>query len=58
MKLFSTLLMTALFFVGGLYAQSVEVSGAYVREVPPNMPNSAAFMQLKNLSDWNKTWDL
>jgi len=51
MKLFSTLLMTAFFFVAGLYAQSVEVSGIYVREVPPNMPNSAAFMQLKNLTD-------
>ena len=51
MKFFSTLLMTAFFFVAGLYAQSVEVSGIYVREVPPNMPNSAAFMQLKNLTD-------
>jgi len=51
MKLISTLLMTALFLAAGLYAQSVEVSGIYVREVPPNMPNSAAFMQLKNLTD-------
>ena len=34
------LLMTALFLAAGLYAQSVEVSGIYVREVPPNMRNN------------------
>ena len=51
MKRFHTLLITALLLAAGLYAQSVEVSDIYVREVPPNMPNSAAFMQLKNLTD-------
>jgi len=51
MKFLSALLMGTFFFVAGLYAQGVEVSGIYVREVPPNMPNSAAFMELKNLTD-------
>lgn len=51
MKRFSSVLLTTLLFVAGLQAQSVEVSDLYVREVPPNVPNSAAFMQLKNLSD-------
>lgn len=50
MKLFKTLMAT-LVATAALYAQSVDVTGIYVREVPPNMPNSAAFMQLKNLTD-------
>jgi len=51
MTLLHRVLITTLFFVAGLSAQSVEVSGIYVREVPPNLPNSAAFMELKNLTD-------
>lgn len=47
MKLLSTLLATLVTSVA-LYAQSVSVMDEYVREVPPNMPNSAAFMQLMN----------
>ncbi|WP_345987329.1 copper chaperone PCu(A)C [Sulfurimonas sp. HSL1-2] len=51
MKLLNTLLFTSLFFIAGLSAHSIEVSGIYVREVPPNLPNSAAFMELKNPTD-------
>lgn len=29
-------------------ADAVEISGAYVRAVPPGMPNSAAFMEIRN----------
>ena len=47
MKRFTTLI-AALVTSAALYAQSVSVMDAYVREVPPNMPNSAAFMQLMN----------
>ncbi len=43
-----TAVAAALFAAATLYAQSVTVSDAYVREVPPNMPNSAAFMTLTN----------
>lgn len=41
----------ALLGAASLYAASVDVTGAYVREVPPNMPNSAAFMTLSNMTD-------
>ena len=44
-------LTAALIASAALYAQSVSVDDAYVREVPPNMPNSAAFMSLMNGSD-------
>jgi periplasmic copper chaperone A len=37
--------------VATLYAGNVNVENAYVREVPPNMPNSAAFMKISNSSD-------
>jgi copper(I)-binding protein len=47
LKLFAASLLAS----AALLAQSVTVSGEYVREVPPNMPNSAAFMVLKNDSD-------
>ena len=50
MHLFKTLAATVVVSVA-LYAQSVSVEDAYVREVPPNMINSAAFMTLKNSSD-------
>ncbi|MHC3995630.1 copper chaperone PCu(A)C [Thiomicrolovo sp. ZZH C-3] len=51
MTLLHRVLIASFLFVSGLYAQGVEVSGIYVREVPPNLPNSAAFMQLTNLTD-------
>ena len=35
----------------GEAADQVDVSGAYVRAVPPGQPNSAAFMALANQSD-------
>lgn len=47
LKLFAASLLAS----AALLAQSVTVSGEYVREVPPNMPNSAAFMLLKNDTD-------
>lgn len=50
MNLFKTLAAT-LIASAALYAQSVNVDDVYVREVPPNMPNSAAFMTLLNGSD-------
>jgi copper(I)-binding protein len=50
MNLFKALAATIVTSVA-LYAQSVSVQDAYVREVPPNMINSAAFMTLKNSSD-------
>lgn len=43
-------LAAALFASAALYAQSITVMDEYVREVPPNMPNSAAFMSLMNSS--------
>ena len=49
MKLFGTL-AAALLTSAVLYAQSITVTDEYVREVPPNMPNSAAFMNLANTS--------
>lgn len=50
MKPFKLLAALSL-FTAAIYAQSIDVTGAYVREVPPNMPNSAAFMTLANHSD-------
>jgi copper(I)-binding protein len=52
MNFFKALAATVVTSVA-LYAQSVSVNDAYVREVPPNMPNSAAFMTLMNGSDQN-----
>lgn len=49
MKLLGTL-AAALLTSAALYAQSITVTDAYVREVPPNMQNSAAFMNLTNAS--------
>jgi copper(I)-binding protein len=50
MKLLKTALITLLSSVA-LYASSINVADEYVREVPPNMPNSAAFMSITNSSD-------
>jgi len=47
LKLFAA----TLFASAALFAQSISVYDEYVREVPPNMPNSAAFMSLMNGSD-------
>lgn len=35
----------------GLYAGAIEITNAYVREVPPTMTNSAAYMTLANETD-------
>jgi copper(I)-binding protein len=45
------LLFSIAFLVTALFANDITVENAYVREVPPNMPNSAAFMLLYNSSD-------
>lgn len=50
MKLFKSVLLGVL-ASASLLAQPIEVENPYVREVPPNMPNSAAFMTLKNATD-------
>jgi copper(I)-binding protein len=50
MRLLKTALVT-LFASVALYASSITVYDEYVREVPPNMPNSAAFMTIMNSSD-------
>ncbi|OCL84288.1 copper chaperone PCu(A)C [Arcobacter porcinus] len=34
-----------------LASNSINVSDAYARATPPNMPNSAAFMSLENITD-------
>lgn len=41
-----------------LFASSIKVENAYVRATPPNLPNSAAFMELKNKTnqDIALTW--
>ncbi|OCL88366.1 hypothetical protein AAX26_00046 [Aliarcobacter thereius] len=36
-----------------LASDSIKVSDAYARATPPNMPNSAAFMNLNNITDKN-----
>lgn len=45
---FAMLLLT-----GALFASSIEISQGYVRATPPNLPNSAAFMKIKNTSEQN-----
>lgn len=49
MKLKSLLLILA--SSSTLFASSLSVSDAYVRATPPNLPNSAAFMSIKNTSN-------
>lgn len=34
-----------------MYASSISVENAYARATPPNLPNSAAFMSIKNSSN-------
>lgn len=34
-----------------LFSNSIEITDAYVRAVPVGLPNSAAFMKIKNTSD-------
>ena len=46
-KLFFSLLLT----MSALYAGEIKIIDSYVRAVPPNVPNSAAFMQIQNLAD-------
>lgn len=50
MKLFHTLMLIAA-TTAALFAADIAVENPYVREVPPKMPNSAAFMKLTNSSD-------
>lgn len=42
------LLLLCFFTITALFADAITVDNAYVREVPPTMPNSAAFMKLTN----------
>lgn len=42
------LITFALLSVSTLFASSIEVQDAYVRATPPGLPNSAAFMTVKN----------
>jgi len=49
MKLKSILLMLASASV--MFASSLSVDNAYVRATPPGLPNSAAFMEIKNTSN-------
>jgi len=36
------------FLITTIFANSISIEDAYVRAVPPNLPNSAAFMKIKN----------
>jgi periplasmic copper chaperone A len=42
-----------LFATSILFASNIEVKDAYVRATPPGLPNSAAFMTIKNAGDKN-----
>ena len=44
------LLILALLSASTLLASSIEIEDAYVRATPPGLPNSAAFMKVKNNS--------
>lgn len=44
-------ILLTLVTISTLFASSVEVEDSYVRATPPNLPNSAAFMTLKNDSN-------
>ncbi|XPV67799.1 MAG: copper chaperone PCu(A)C [Halarcobacter sp.] len=53
-KLVSTLkilTLSSIFAVSALMASQVEIEDAYVRATPPGLPNSAAFLTIKNESD-------
>ncbi len=45
--------LVLLFSVMSVFATDLLVEDAYVRATPPNLPNSAAFMVLKNSSNEN-----
>lgn len=47
------LIALLLFCASAVIASEVKVENPYVRATPPNLPNSAAFMTLKNSSDKN-----
>ena len=49
------ILLLTLLTITGVFAK-IEIENAYVREVPPTMPNSAVFMKIENES--NKNIDL
>ena len=42
------LLFASLLLVSSLFASSIKIENGYVRATPPSLPNSAAFMELKN----------
>jgi copper(I)-binding protein len=46
--LFASLLLASSLLASSLLASSIKVENAYVRATPPSLPNSAAFMELKN----------
>jgi len=43
--------LAVLLSISTLLASDITVEGAYARATPPNLPNSAAFMTVKNSSD-------
>lgn len=45
------LVLMGLFSAMSLLASNIEIENAYVRATPPNLPNSAAFMTVKNSSN-------
>ncbi|MDE1463072.1 copper chaperone PCu(A)C [Spartinivicinus poritis] len=50
----SALLLSSLFIAAPSFAcddHKLEISGSYVREMPPASKNTAAYMQLKNTTD-------
>lgn len=44
------LALTFLILTASVFASSIKVENAYARATPPNLPNSAAFMEIKNES--------
>jgi len=44
------IILLSLFSLSALFASSIEINDAYVRATPPGLPNSAAFMTVKNES--------
>lgn len=45
------LILLGLFSVSTLLASDIRIENPYVRATPPNLPNSAAFMSIKNDSN-------
>ena len=41
--------------ISTLLASSIEINDAYVRATPPGLPNSAAFMSIKNTTSQDRT---